>query len=187
MMDAFELSDYIDSHFTTSAYRWERQPAYEVATDGTNYKRYLDGLQPDWSEFQTWFQHLALERARHNMAGTDGRYRVRLYHDPITDYELYESEVYVQTAAAGEHIYVLDPASMCLPDVMIEHDYWLLDDQHAVRMHYAEDGTFLGATEVPYLLDAYRACRACALLYARPFENWWAAHPEHHRDHRKAA
>ena len=30
-MDAGELSAYLRAHFTHSAYRWERQPVYEVA------------------------------------------------------------------------------------------------------------------------------------------------------------
>lgn len=187
MMNPTELSAYIREHFTQSAYRWERQPAYEVASDGSNYRRHLDGLEPDWSVFRPWLDHLVAERAHHAAAGTPGRYRVRLYHDPITDYEVYESEVYVRTAAAGEGIFVIDPAEMDLPPEVMEHDYWLLDDEHAVRMHYGPDGTFHGGTVEPKLLADYRRCRDLAMAAAAEFDTWWAAHPEHHRDHRRAA
>jgi hypothetical protein len=31
MMNAAELRDYIRGHFTRTAYRWERLPAYQVS------------------------------------------------------------------------------------------------------------------------------------------------------------
>lgn len=189
MMTPQQLSQFIREHFTHSAYRWERQPAYEVASDGSDYKRYLDGQQePSWERLTPWLDQLRNERTQHDRAGTPGRYRVRLFHQPVTDYERYEAEWgYELTSAAGERIYVLDPAEHQLPAVMLDHDYWLLDDTHAVRMHYASDGQFLGATVEPELVESYRQARAAAMRCAEPFQLWWARHPEHKRNARRKA
>ena len=111
------------------------------------------------------------------------RHRVRLLHDPPHAYERYECEWgYVFTGGAGEDIRVLDPADHRLPAELVDHDYWLLDDVRAVRMHYAEGGAFLGATVEPDLIEAYRAGRDAAWRLAEPFNTWWNRHPEHHRD-----
>ncbi|MBA2323245.1 MAG: hypothetical protein H0V92_04220 [Pseudonocardiales bacterium] len=185
MMTPEQLGEYIERHFTRSAYRWERQPAYEVASDGSDYKRYLDGAaEPMWERLDPWLQVLRDERAE----GRD-RHRVRLFHSPLTDYERYECEWgYELTGAAGEGIFVLDPADHRLPEVMIDHDFWLLDDEHPVWMHYGPDGTFHGSTVEPALADSYRLAQRTALDLAAPCASWWAQHPEHHRAaHRKAA
>ena len=89
---------------------------------------------------------------------------------------------YALTGAAGEDIKVLDPAEQAIPDELVDHDYWLLDDRHAVRMHYADTGEFLGATIEPDLLELYRHARAVAWAAAESFTIWWARHPEHHRN-----
>jgi hypothetical protein len=178
MMDAAELGSYIRAHFTRSAFRWERQPAYEVASDGSDYRRYLDNeTEPTWERLRPWLDHLAEEQARELY-----RHRVRLFHHPLHPYERYESEWgYVFTSAAGEDIRVLYPGEHQLPDALIDHDYWLLDQVHAVRMHYADSGEFLGATIEPDLVDAYRLGRDTAWLRAEPFSPWWNRHPEYHR------
>jgi hypothetical protein len=109
-------------------------------------------------------------------------------HDPLHPYERYECEWgYVLTSAAGEDIRVLHPREHQIPADLIDHDYWLLDDQHAVRMHYSDSGEFLGATVEPDLLDSYRAARQVVLgtidqPVAEEFTTWWSRHPELRRD-----
>jgi hypothetical protein len=184
MMDAAELSAYIRAHFTRSAYRWERQPAYEVASDGNDFGRYLaNEPEPTWQRLQPWLDHLADERARGLY-----RHRVRLLHEPLHPYERYECEWgYALTSAAGEDVRVLHPGEHQIPADLVDHDYWLLDDQHAVRMHYSDSGEFLGATVEPDLVDSYRAARELVLgpadqPVAEEFALWWSRHPELRRD-----
>jgi hypothetical protein len=64
----------------------------------------------------------------------------------------------------------------------IDHDFWLLDAEQVLRMHYNADGTFRGAE----LLRAdrtpcYQAARDVAWEMAEEFTSWWATHPEYHR------
>jgi hypothetical protein len=183
-MDAAELGAYIRAHFTHTAYRWECQPAYEVASDGTDYARYLAGeAEPSWDRLRPWLKHLAEEKQQGLC-----RHRVRLLHDPLHPYEYYECEWgYLLTGGAGEDVRVLDIAEHQLPAELVDHDYWLLDDRHAVRMHYAGDGQFLGATVESEMIDTYRAGRDTAWRHAEPFVAWWQRHPEYRRDVRRKA
>jgi hypothetical protein len=175
MLDAAELSAFIRAHFISSAYRWERQPAYEVASDGNDYGRYLaNEPEPTWERLQPWLDHLSDERTRGLY-----RHRVRLLHEPLHPYERYECEWgYALTSAAGEEVRVLCEGEHPIPVELVDHDYWLLDDTHPVRMHYADTGEFLGATIEPSLLDLYRSGRRIAMDAAEEFANWWSRHPE---------
>jgi hypothetical protein len=179
MMNGAELSDYIRDHFTRTAYRWERLPTYQVASDGNDYGRYLAGMPgPTAERKQPWLDRLAADKARGLY-----RHRVRLLHDPLHDYERYECEWgYVPNVAAGEDVRVLHVGEHRLPDGLVDHDYWLIDDAYPVRMHYADTGEFVGATVEPDLLDRYRVARDEAWRLAEPFTPWWAGHPEYHRD-----
>jgi len=178
-MDTGALRDFNRKHFTQSAYRWERLPIYEVASDGNDYGRYLAGeATPAPERKRPWLDRLASERAR----GLN-RHRVRLLHDPLHDYERYECEWgYAPNAEAGEDIRVLRVGEHQLPTPLVDHDYWLLDDIHPVRMHYADTGEFIGATLEPDLLELYRSARGGAWSLAEPFTGWWERHPELHRD-----
>ena len=59
----------------------------------------------------------------------------------------------------------------------------MISDDDVVVMHYGPDGTFIvgetveGAAARRYAASAYAARRA-----GRPFDQWWAEHPEYHRD-----
>lgn len=186
MMDAAELRDFIRTYFTHSAFRWEILPTYEVASDGSDYGRYLAGHDaPTPERKKPWLDRLASERAR----GLK-RSRVRLLHSPLTDYERYECEWgYVPNAAAGEDIRIIYPPHHRVPvSNRPDHDFWLIDDRYPIRMHYTETGEFEGATIEPVTLPYYRRARDQALAWSHPFSDWWASHPEFHRDrYRKAA
>ena len=179
MMTPGELGSFINEHFTRTAYRWEALPAYEVASDGNDYSRYLEGKgNPDYARTEPWREKLRTEKARGLY-----RHRVRLLHDPLHPYERYECEWgYVPNAACGETIRVLHVGEHEMPADMVDHDYWLIDDQHAIRMHYGDVGEFLGATLEPDLVDVCRAARDRAWAAAEPFSSWWGSHPELHRD-----
>ncbi|WP_028937479.1 DUF6879 family protein [Pseudonocardia spinosispora] len=175
MMNVVELRDFIRTNFTATAYRWERLPIYEVDSDGSDYGRYLAGeAEPTVARKQPWLDRLASERARGLY-----RHRVRLLHEPIHDYERYECEwAYVLNGRAGEDVRILRQGEHQLPSILVDHDYWLIDDTHPVRMHYAETGEFLGATLEPSMLDMYRSSRDAAWAMAEPFTDWWGRHPE---------
>lgn len=184
MMTAAELRDFIREHFTRTAYRWEALPAYEVASDGNDYGRYLAGGDaPTAERKQPWLNRLAAEKERGLY-----RHRVRLLHNPLHPYERYECEWgYVPNVKAGEDVRVLHIGEHQLPGELVDHDYWLIDDVHPIRMHYGDSGEFLGASVVPDMIDVYRIARDVCWQAAVPFTDWWANHAEYHRDARKVA
>lgn len=178
------MSDSIRAHFTRTAFRWETLPAYEVASDGNDYGRYLAGADaPTQERKQPWLHRLASEKARGLY-----RHRVRLLHDPVHPYERYECEWgYVPNVAAGEDVRVLHLGEHRLPATLIDHDFWLIDDVHPVRMRYGDTGEFLGATIEPEMIDVYRAGRDTCWTRGELFAAWWSRHPEHHRNTGKVA
>lgn len=61
-------------------------------------------------------------------------------------------------------------------------DFFLADDEHAVRMDYDEAGRFRGAIPTePVMLATYQSLATAAWTLAEPFTAWWAEHPEYHR------
>lgn len=189
MMDVTELRAYLDRHFTRAAFRLEALQTYEVASDGSDYRRYLDGEpEPTWSRKQPWLDHLAAERA----AGLD-RHRVRIITHPVTPYTRYACEWgYALNGPAGEGIRILDLGEHGMPSGdHLADDFWLITDNRAVDrvlvMHYAVDGQYLGATERPDLVDRGRATRDALWVAAEPFAPWWSRHTELHRDPHRAA
>lgn len=177
MMDASELGAYIDEHFTRTLFRLEVLDRYEVASDGGDFARWLEGAaEPTWERKGPWLEHLR-EEAR------QGKYshRVHVVRSPLNDYLRYECEWgYAYNVEAGEDIRILDTAETTRPRDVIEEDFWLIDDELVVSMRYADDGSFHGAVVMPSsTLPRYRAARDAAWAAAVSFGDYWAAHPQY--------
>jgi hypothetical protein len=87
LLDLSQLKQVLDTA-TRDLFRWETLPAYEVASDGSDYLCYLDGADaPTPERKQPWLDILRewAEQGR-------PRRRVQIIHDPITDYERYACE-----------------------------------------------------------------------------------------------
>ncbi|WP_239028279.1 DUF6879 family protein [Pseudonocardia acidicola] len=185
-MTAAELRDFIKEHFTETAFRLEVLQQYEVASDGNDFGRYLRGEPaPTLERKGPWLQRLRNERARGLY-----RHRVRIVTAPVTDYTRFECEWgYAPNAEAGEDIRILDLAERDWPELApgVHQDFWLLDNEHALSMHYGPTGEFLGATAEHNLLPAFRDARDLLWDTAEPFTEWWPRHIELHRDGRQAA
>jgi hypothetical protein len=181
VLTADELGEVIEAG-RRSLFRLEILGRYEVATDGSDYRRWLDGEpEPTWSRKQPWLDYL-----RREAAGGRRRQRVRVIHDPPTDYERFACEWgYALNTQAGEEVRVLDLAQTELPQeaLAISRDFWLIDDERVVLMHYGDDATFLGAELLePGEAVPYRAAREAAWRAATDFGPWWAANPRFHGD-----
>jgi hypothetical protein len=90
------------------------------------------------------------------------------------------------TTAAGEDVRILDLPAAGRPRELteIDHDFWLIDGERVVRMHYNADATFHGGELMPAdTIPSYRAAREIVWNMAEEFTSWWAAHPEYHRAH----
>jgi Family of unknown function (DUF6879) len=179
MLNIDQLGHVLDNT-RRDPFRWEALPAYEVPTDGSDFHRWLAGEPaPTMERKQIWLDTLRAwaEQGR-------PRRRVRVIHDPPSDYERYSCEWgYVHTAAAGERIRVLDLAEMALPSELVAvNDFWLIDGEGVVLMHYNSDYTFAGGELLdPSDRDPYRNAASLAWQLGRDFGNWWEDHPQHRR------
>jgi hypothetical protein len=70
---------------------------------------------------------------------------------------------------AGEDIFILDQGTRPVPPPVIDHDYWLLDDEIVIRMYYSGSGEYEAAELIEGDIDMYRAARDAALAAAEPF------------------
>jgi hypothetical protein len=179
LLDATSLGAHLEA-YRQRLFRMETLPAYAVSADGDDYHRWVAGeREPTWERKQPWLDALRADRAAGKV-----RYRVRLLSDHLTDYERYACEWgYALNVEAGEDIRVLRRGEHDIPAVVIEHDFWVVDDVQAVAMHYDESARFERAEVVaPVELGAYRRARDVAWAAAEPFGQWWSRHPELHRN-----
>jgi hypothetical protein len=183
MLSATDLGSYIDSRLTRSAFRLELLDQYDVDSDGDDFRRFVSGeTAPTPERKRPWLQRLRQDAAQGIL-----NHRVHVLRRPLTDYLRYEAEWgYAYNAAAGEDIGILDTTDQAPPDGLVDHDFWLIDDQYAIRMYYSDLGEFIGAEPAPDLLNTYRQARDVAIAAAEPFALWWANHPEEHRGTRAA-
>jgi hypothetical protein len=185
MLDAQELGTHL-RQAQRSLFRLEIQPAYDVPTDGNDFERYLAGEPgPDMVRKSRWLDFLREQR-------TQGiyRHRVRVVSTPLSDYDRYAAEWgYAYNVPAGDDTRILDLAKHShLAGARSWDDFWLIDDNEVVLMHYDSDGHFLGAELAdPDATDRYRTARDTAWHAAEPFSTWWHRHPEYHRSARKAS
>jgi len=175
-----ELGEYIESRLNQSAFRLEQLDRYDVDSDGDDFARYLRGEPaPNPERKQRWLERLRKERE----AGIF-RHRVHVLRTPLTPYLRYECEWGHAANAVVEDIRILDLAEQTAPDGLTDHDFWLIDDRHAIRMHYDEGGRYLGAEPVDDTeLPRYQQARDAAVTASEPFAPWWSRHPEEWQAH----
>jgi len=181
-VDAQELGTYL-RQATRSLFRLETEPAYDVPTDGNDFQRYLAGEPgPDMDRKGRWLAFLSEQRAQGIY-----RHRVRVLTTPLSDYDRYACEWgYAYNVPAGDDTRILDLTVQATPaDFWRWYDFWLVDDEFAIRMFYNHRGEFLeAAIEDP---AAYREVRDIAWAASEPFETWWRSHPQYHRANRIAS
>jgi hypothetical protein len=176
--DVDELDVLLDGY--RNLFRLETLDDYEVASDGSDYRRYLDGEpEPTWKRKQPWLDELRAERD----SGIY-RHRVHVLRAPLSPYLRYECEWgYAYNVQAGEDIRILDLAETSEPAGLVSQDFWLADDRLVVLMHYDSAGQFVGAEALSSTETwRYVAARNAAWQAATPFEPWWTAHSQYHRN-----
>ncbi|MGH3439484.1 MAG: DUF6879 family protein [Pseudonocardiaceae bacterium] len=186
LLDLSQLRQVLETT-TDDLFRWETLPAYEVASDGSDYRRYLDGADaPTPERKQPW-----LDTLREWADQGRPRRRVRIIHDPITDYERYACEWgYALNSQAGEIIRVIDLAHTSLPRELtrVAGDFWLIDGREVVAMYYQPDGQFRAAEILgPEQVDEHRSGAGISWELGIDFGTWWNGHPQHHRSAHRAA
>jgi hypothetical protein len=106
---------------------------------------------------------------------------VHVVRGPLSDYLRYSIEWgYLPNTGAGAQVRILDLAEHSQPDGLIMDDYWVFDDGAVLLMIYDDEGRFIGAE--PAEDDGrYREALQAAWQAAEPVSDYWAAHPQYHR------
>lgn len=176
LLDAEQLGARIFA-FRRRLFRLETLPAYAVPSDGDDFHRWRAGDLTLSAPQLEWMDTLRKWRAQ-------GRplTRVRVLSQDLTDYERYSCHIYFHNADAGEEIRVLRVGEHPVEGSGVDSpDFWLVDEDEAVRMVYDEDGAFLGAeVATTETARSMRSVRDSLWVLAEPFTEWWARHPELH-------
>jgi hypothetical protein len=182
-VDEKGLGEFLESA-QYSLFRLETLAKYDVSSDGGDFGRYVRGEPgPDMERKRAWHRVLQADRSR----GVRN-WRVHVLRSPLSVYLRYECEWGYAYNTPYEDIGILDLAEVGGPAGLVDHDFWLVDDRAAVRMHYDTSGRYLGAEVVPdAALPRYLAARDAAWEAAVPFADYWAAHPQYHRGGHEAA
>ena len=172
-----------DALFTTSVksvFRLETLPVYNPVSEGEKFRAYMAGDPCPRVGVVTPY----MQRVMDHVAQGIRRYRVHVVRSPLTDYLRYEMEWgYSVNAQAGEEIFILDTAEHGRPEGLLDEDFWFFDETRTVRMIYREDGEYQGSELVENPGPThYRTQRDLALAEAVPFDQYWSAHPQYHRD-----
>lgn len=184
MLDLRQLGECIGELHTHDLFRLETLPYYDAASDDQDYHRYLAGEDaPNAAAKQPWLDRLRADTA----AGRRWR-RLHLVQSPLSDYLRYECEWgYTFNVANGEDVRILGlDADAEQQRAAHLGDFFVIDYRHVILSRYSDDGRFLGAELLPDGSEDAKARRLVAdalWAIAEPFTDWWAAHPEFHRDH----
>ena len=182
-MNLATLGEFIEAHAHQpgdSVFRMECLPRYAVTSDGDDYHRWVAGAShPTWSRKQSWLDELACDHAKGITHA-----RVRRFGRVLSDYELYSCAWgYALNAPAGEDIRVLRDGEHDVPDHLLDTEYWVVNDGVVVPVLYDASGGFVGAAVLgPERTADFLADRDAAWNAAEPFAQWWARHPELHRE-----
>lgn len=150
-----------------SAFRLETLPQYLVPQEAERFAMWNAGkpIQPRTPENSEQLARLQRDAARGFR-----RYRVHILDQPLTGYLRFELYLYLDSAAVGSEIYVVDRDDH--PDLAdLREDFWLYDDEIAVRMIYDDEGHFL-CPELIDDTDPYREMRDTSLRHSEPLTSY---------------
>jgi hypothetical protein len=138
ILELAELSRLIERS-ARSAFRLEALPQYLVPQEAEELAEWQSGLRRPLATTETspWLARIK--------SGVDTGYRwqrARVLDYPLSEYSEFELHGYQANYAAGEEIGVADRRWSA--DLLALHeDFWLIDDEIAVRMIYDELGHFV--------------------------------------------
>ncbi|WP_433530283.1 DUF6879 family protein [Micromonospora sp. CA-263727] len=129
-------------YFTSTAFRLEVQPAYEVAEERQSIEEFLAGEPRPVTEFP--FYAAWLDQIRSVTAEGRRVERVRILDEPPTDYQRWEIWSGCYNSTAGETIRYMTRSQAEEVGIPIDHDWWLFDSQRVAVMRFSDRGEPLG-------------------------------------------
>jgi hypothetical protein len=128
-----DLSELLSS-FQRSAVHLETRDAYGTETELPYMAKWARGEPDDLAWLEEWCQELR----DHVRAGRSIR-RARVVSEPLSDYQRWSYSIAHPMVDAGEDIRWVPrrlTSTICLPG----NDFYLIDDQQVVFLHYAGSG-----------------------------------------------
>lgn len=170
LLDGEEWSRFVHS-FQHERFRLETRPGYTVPEEEEELRRWRAGEKRPAAELYT-DPYLVKVRG-HARAGRRMR-RVHTVTSPLNEHLRFQCEWgYAFSIQAGEEVHLLDFATTSDPGLPSQ-DFWLLDDEHVVLMHYAADGTQLGRELLQNTDPApYVRYKNLALEHAMPLTEYY--------------
>lgn len=154
------------TRFTRSSVHLETRDAYGTEVELPHMAKWKRGEPDDYA----WVQDWCTELAEHVAAGRTVR-RVKIVSEPLSDYQRWVYNVFTPIVAAGEDIRWLprrQVSALCLPG----NDYYLLDDERVVFLHYAGSGlntaftTTIDASVVQMCREAFERVWSLAIPHS---------------------
>jgi len=129
-----EAFDELLTQFKHSSVHLETRDAYGTEIELPHMAKWKRG-EPD--DFE-WLQQWCTELGEHVAAGRTVR-RAKIVSEPLSEYQRWVYNVFTPIVAAGEDIrWVPRPRVSSVP--IPGNDYYLLDDERVVFLHYAGSG-----------------------------------------------
>jgi len=152
-----------------SAFRLETLPQYLVPQEAERFADWKAGklIPPRAPENDEGIARLQRDAARGFR-----RYRVHILDQPLTAYLRFELYLYLDSVAVGSEIYVADRDDHS-ELAELREDFWLYDDEIAIRMIYDDEGHFLYSEPIEDI-GPYRELRDIALSHGEPLIDYLA-------------
>lgn len=152
-----------------SAFRLETLPQYLVPQES---ERFADWQAGKPMPLRSPENHEGLAHLQRDAARGFRHYRVHILDQPLTAYLRFELYLYLDSVAVGSEIYVVDrDAHTDLAE--LHEDFWLFDNEIAIRMVYDDEGHFLYPEAIDDI-ESYRELRDTSLRHAEPLTNYLA-------------
>lgn len=175
-----DLGGFIASRHRTDLLRVQTRDLYSVASDGEDFRRYIDGFRFEPSQARKdWAAKLRADADAGKV-----RRNVHVVREPLSQFLSFQFEWgYAYNAEAGQDIRILSvEAGAAAEHLMHVGDFTVIEHKDVVCNRYDDAGRFLGAVQASS--DAAQVHAALAELVwesAVPFAQWWAQHPQYHR------
>ena len=169
-----EFGDLLRS-FRGTAFYFEAQDVYALDYEAADFERFLAGSPtppPGISWWRPWLDQVAeLTRQGKRIM------RLRVIAEPPSDYQRWGLWALPWHARAGEQIRYVTRRRAAAAGLPLDFDWWLLDDERVIRMHYDADGRIEGKVLVtdPQTVALHREWRDLAVRNAIPAEEIAAA------------